>query len=514
MRDGFLGLNRLGRPEQAGPETPAVAVSAAMAMAQEHWAEAMGARLTSWDEADREVVSAQAQDAAIRAGQDFTARFAARVFSSAFWSGLAFAAVIGVVLWAGRIPSRHGPAATTAAAYLVMALVAAQPFRSELRRILGNLELISVAAGRNFLRLYIPALAAAAVLYCLTSISAFNSAARPHVSAIFYVQEFGAYVAVAVLGFLVSYLALAYGHAYALGSQSPNATIMWAGTLAATAVTAWWPGTRLPSPGNRYLDSGVLRLLGCTVTMGDLSRAAALPDARVVKSVILDLELAAAAVEQYAVSRVPRTDTATRRLARLDGLRLARVIRGTKAAVAGAIHPRDYAVPAGTLAGFLLAWARPGQPGPAEPASDAPPAPGQSWWRRLLPRLWSAVLLAAGGTFLPLLPFYDNDRAAAAGLRYALLTAAILALTAQGSPAADIIQRNLERSLPGQGGSLASPGKWPGPTTSRLIACWGPGSSYCRGVAFPPVTSGSEQADESRADCPGPWLAVLASPLC
>lgn len=453
MRDRLLGLSRSGRAGQADPETSAGAVSAAVATAQEHWAKTMGARLTSLEEADREVVSAQVKEAAIRAGLDFTARFAARIFSSAFWSGVVFAAVIGVVLWGGRIPSRHGPAATAAAAYLVIVLVAAPPCRGQFRRVLSDLDRISAAAPRNFLKLYLPVLAAAAVVYCLVNISSFKSPAKPHVSAVFYVQEFGAYVVVAVLGSLVAYLALAYSYAGALGRPWSNEAIGRAGTLAATAITAWRPAARPLPAGNRYLDSGVLRLLGCTVTIGELSRAQTLPNSRVVTSAILDLELAAADIEQYAVSRVPRTDTATRRLARLDGLRLASVIRDTKAGVARAIHPRDYTAPASTLTGFLLAWARPGQPGLRDMTSGDPPDPEESWWRRLASRIWSAVLLTAGGAFLPLLPFYDNDRAAAAGLRYALLTAAVLTLTAQGSPAADIIQRNLERTLPGQVGS-------------------------------------------------------------
>ena len=66
------------------------------------------------------------------------------------------------------------------------------------------------------------------------------------------------------------------------------------------------------------------------------------------------------------------------------------------------------------------------------------------------------MLLAAGGIFLPLLPIYDNDHGAAAGLRYALLTAAVLSLAAQGSPVTDIIERNLEKTIPG-GASQASP---------------------------------------------------------
>ena len=73
-------------------------------------------------------------------------------------------------------------------------------------------------------------------------------------------------------------------------------------------------------------------------------------------------------------------------------------------------------------------------------------------WQRAVGRIWNAVLLAAAAIFLPLLPIYNNNHAAAAGLRYALFTAAVLALAAQGSPASDTIQGALEKTLPGKAG--------------------------------------------------------------
>ena len=452
MRDWFPGLNGPGRRVSPPAVASPITVSAAVTAAQERWAAAMGTRLTGVEPSEREVISEQLKHAGSRAGLDFTVRFAERAFSSAFWSGVVFASAIGVVLWGARIPSRHA-AATTAAAYLVIVLVAAPPCRSHTRRILNTLGRISGDARRNFLKVYLPALAAAAILYCIANTSAFNSAASPQDSFVFYLQEFGAFAIVTVLGFGIAYLALAYSCASALGEPLSNETIGWAGALAATAFTIWRPVMRDSlGDGNRYLDSGVLRVLSCAVTISELGGGQALPDSRAIKSVIFDLELAAADIQQYAVSRVPRTDTATRRLAHLDGLRLASVIRDTKAPVARAVHPRDYATAASTLTDFLQAWARPGQHDFADKAQGDPAVSRYPWLRRAAARVWSAVLLAAGGIFLPLLPIYSHDHAAAGGLRYALLTAAVLALAAQGSPATDIIERNLEKTLPGQAG--------------------------------------------------------------
>lgn len=139
-------------------------------------------------------------------------------------------------------------------------------------------------------------------------------------------------------------------------------------------------------------------------------------------------------LEQYAVDGVPRFDAATRHLVHQDGALLASMIRSAKAPVARAVHPCNYTTVAAILIRFLLAWAH------SEP-SDFTAAMGSNastrqmpLWRRLVGWIWSAVLLAAAAVGLPLLPIYNDNHAAAAGLRYALLTAAVLALAAQGSP--------------------------------------------------------------------------------
>jgi hypothetical protein len=269
---------------------------------------------------------------------------------------------------------------------------------------------------------------------------------------LYYVHEFTAFTAVTALGFMIAYLTLAYAYASALQKPGSSETLSWAGTLAASAITACFPVARnSPSPaGNPCLDSGLLRLLDCTVTIDELGKAHHLADSRTVKSVILNVELAAADIEQYAVSRVPRFDTTTRRLARQDGVHLASVIRDAKAPIARAVHPRNYTTVAAALAGFLLVWARPDQSGLATMITGDASTSRTPLWQRIAGRIWNAVLLAAGGIFLPLLPIYHGDPAAAAGLRYALFTAAVLALATQGAPASDIIQRNLEKVLPGQ----------------------------------------------------------------
>ena len=345
------------RPRDVTSLTAAVvpaSVFTAAAAAQERWVEAGARELTCLEEADREIVTAQLKTAGIRAGLDWTTRFAARVSSFALWSGLVFAAVIGAALWASRIPSLHAAAAITAAAYLVIVVVAFPVCRRQARRILDHFSRVSVEAPRDFLVLYISVLAGAAILFSIVNASAFNIATIRHVSSFYYLDEFAAFIVVTALGFVLAYLLLAYACANALQKSEASQTLSWAGTLAATAVSAWFPALRRsPAPaGNPHLDSGLLRLLGCTITIDRMGRGQLLSDPRTVRTVILSLELAAADLEQYAVDRVPRFDTMTRRLVRQDGALLASVIRSAKAPVARAFHPCNYTTVAATLAGF------------------------------------------------------------------------------------------------------------------------------------------------------------------
>jgi hypothetical protein len=432
--------------------TSPIGIHAAAAAAQERWVEAETARMTSLKQADRELTATQLKCAGARVGFDWTVFFATKVSGFAFWSGVVFASVIGVALWAAKIPSQHAPAATTAAAYFLIVMVAAPVCRRQARRILSHLNRISKEAPHNFLMLYFLILTAAVILYSAVNVSAFDSTAVQSTSFSYYVYEFTAFAAVTTLGFMIAYLALAYAYASALQKAGASETLSWAMTLAASAITAWLPAARSSPPpaGNPCLDSGLLRLLDCTVTIDELGKAHHLADSRTVRSVILNVELAAADIEQYAVSRVPRFDTTTRRLARQDGVHLASVIRNAKAPIAGAVHPGNYTAAAAALAGFLLVWARPEQSDLTTIMSGDANTSRTPLWRRIAGRVWNAVLLAAGGIFLPFLPIYHGDHAAAAGLRYALFTAAVLALATRGAPASDIIQRNLEKVLSDQ----------------------------------------------------------------
>jgi succinate dehydrogenase/fumarate reductase cytochrome b subunit len=316
------------------------------------------------------------------------------------------------------IPSRHAPAAATAAAYLMILAVALPVCWSQARQTVNHLQRISGRAPREFLTMYVLVLAVAAVLFGVVNKSAFNPAPSLHPTPLYYAGEFAAFSAVTALGFVLSYLVMAYAYADALQEPGAHSSLSWAGTLAATAATGWLRGLRRsPAPaGNRYLDSGLLRLLGCAATIDMLGQEQSLAGPQTVRSVILTLELAAADIEQYAVDGVPRLDAATRRRARQDGVQLASVIRDAKAPVAHAVHPRNYLAVAIDLAGFLLAWARSDKSDFTTLTNNDAAVARVALWRRAASRVWNAALLAAAGVVLPLLPIYKTDHAAAAGL--------------------------------------------------------------------------------------------------
>jgi hypothetical protein len=428
-----------------------ISVFAAAVAAQERWVETETARLTGLDQCSRELIAAQLKPAATRSAADWTIRFVAHVSRFALSGGLVFASVIGAALWATRIPGRQVPAATTAAAYLVIAVVTLPVCRGQARRILLQLDRISNKASRDFLKLYSFAMATAALLYSIVNASAFKTATSRQEPSLFYVREFVAFAEVSALGWLLAYLVTAYGYASALRKSAGGQGLSWAQALAATAVTAWLPSARtsLAPVGNPRLDSTLLRLLGSAASIDGLGRRECLASARTVRSVILDLELAAADIEQYAVERVPRSDILTRRIARQDGVRLASAIRDAKAPLARALCPRDYTAAAARLVGLLQAWADPGRSDLTTIIGDDAGVRRIALWQRVVGRIWNSVLLAVAATVLPLLPIYNDDHAAAAGLRYALLTAAVLSIATHSAPAADIIERNVEGTLPG-----------------------------------------------------------------
>jgi len=294
-------------------------------------------------------------------------------------------------------------------------------------------------------------MAIAALLYSIVNASAFKMPASRQEPPVFYVIEFVAFAVVAAVGWLLAYLVTAYAYASALQKSAGRQALSWTEMLAATTTTAWLPAARtsLAAAGNSRIDSALLRLLSSAVSIDALGRGQYLANARAVRSAILDLELAAADMQQYAVDRVPRSDTVTRRIARQDGVRLASAIRDAKAPLARAIHPRDYTVVAARLAGLLKMWADSGQDDLTTMIGGDSSVVGEiSRWRRVTSRIWNAVLLTTAAIVLPLLPIYNNDHAAAAGLRYALITAAILSVLTNGVPAADTIQRNIEGTLP------------------------------------------------------------------
>jgi len=425
-------------------------VRSAVTAAEKRWAEVAVGQLACLEEADRDLVTTLTQASSTREGVEWGTRFATRIAGFTVWSGLVFASAIGTVRWTTEIPVLGWSAGAVAAAYLIALAVALPAWWAKGRSAWSHFDRVNARARSSFLVPYAAFLLTMAILYGVVNAFAFHPTPADSVHPQFYLHEFGAFAAVTGLGSLLTYLVIAYAYGVALETACGIQAVNSAATLAATAVSAWLPtGGRSPSLSeNARLDSGLLRLLGCAATLDLLARRQEPLRTSSLRSVIGGLELAAADFEMYAVDRVPRADFTTRRTARMRGTQLAAILRDAKVSIACAADPRDLAAVAADLADFLLMWARHQGINVAMAATDTPTV-SIPLWSRAVSRFWKAALILAAAVALPLV-LYHGHQAAAAGLRSALIIAAVMTLATGSVPSWDSIDK-IERTLPGSG---------------------------------------------------------------
>jgi len=412
---------------------------------EETWAATTVAQLSHLPESDRKLVRAHLKAAGARSGQDWAVQFAGRVGGFVLLSAILFASAIGAVAWSGRVSSERSAAAITAASYLVIALVALPGLLRRGYWISDHFNRIRPDAFKRFLRYYIPVLAIMGLVYIIANTRAFNGKSAARTEASFYLAEFIAFATVTALGFVIAYLATVSLYAASLNAPASPKVLLWAAELTMTIVTGLLVTRRTRNVGgNIHLDSGMLRLLNCAVTMEDLAKEPVPAPAHVIKELILRLEIAARDLEVYAVRRVPRLDIATRRITAEDGTRLASIIRCRKASLALAITPCVYTEVASTITRVLLAWSRAESADLEAMVRSAPTVERASVARRLASRVWQALLLAAAGVVLPFLPIYTANPQAGADARYALITAAVVALATGSVPVWDTIEKSLQ----------------------------------------------------------------------
>ena len=346
-------------------------------------------------------------------------RFARHVAQFALWSGLLFASSIGAVVWAIGVPDRNAPAAETAAAYSLIAVSSLFGVRAEGQRFLDQLRRLPTTAsdrGRAFVASYTAVFLLAALVYGGLVEARLHRAASTHLLLFSLGDEFGAFLLVAAFGVAIAYVISALAYADAIGPRTARQTMLWPLQLFASRPTP------SPSRENVRLDSAMLSLLEAA------TRTAGIPSRRETISIIGLLERSAADAERYALARVPRLDRATRSLAHKEGAKLAGLIRATKLPLACAIHRTDYEDAVAAMTSVLRAWSEQTGKGLATLVDAAPTLERRPFWRRVGGQVWNAVLLAAAGIALPLLPAYSHEQAAAQGVRYSLLTAAVFAL--------------------------------------------------------------------------------------
>ncbi len=363
-------------------------------------------------------------------------RFVHHIARFALWSGLLFASSIGAVVWAIGVPDRNAPAAETAAAYSLIAVSSLFGARAEGQRFLDHLRRLPTPGpdrGKAFVASYIAVFLLAAIVYGGLVEERLHRAASTHLLLFSLGDEFGAFLLVAAFGVAIAYVICALAYADAIGPRTARQMMLWPLLLFASRTTP------PPSPANLRLNSAMLRLLEAA------SRTAGNPSQSETVSIIGLLERSAADAERYALARVPFLDPATRSLAHKEGAKLAGLIRATKLPLACAIHQTDYEEAAAAMTRVLRAWSEQTGKGLATLVDAAPTLERRPLWRRVGGQVWNAVLLAAAGIALPLLPAYSHEQAAAQGVRYSLLTAAIFALATGKVTAWDSVSSGLAR---------------------------------------------------------------------
>jgi hypothetical protein len=192
------------------------------------------------------------------------------------------------------------------------------------------------------------------------------------------------------------------------------------------------------------LDRTGTRLVAVSALIHDLSKNSDDIGFREVRTLVAELEILARDAAQFAVSRVPWWDRATRHAALQEGLRLAALIRAHKHCLVTAITGDDFEDVAKSLTGGAQAWANGDLAAMLHGSPDIRPA---RWGMSLLKRLAPALLLAVLGVVLPLVPPLSHIAQAGDSFRIAIFVAAALTLASSTSQTSDLVRTAVERTL-------------------------------------------------------------------
>lgn len=438
---------------------PKSTLSQAATSAQLDWVERNIDALGFLAPADRSALSERAGMAARNSAAGLARRFPGTALPVVLWGGALTASVIGAAVWSAQIPAQHGKAATTAAAYGVVALSAAAGIALNSRGLLDDLSRFGSQGKKTFLSLWPGLLAVFAVVYGFVDGHAIARALRRHAHHQFTVTgEFAAFAELTAVGVVLGLLIAAASQTDALGRAGGGASLAWTGRMALGLADR---GDSAIRRRGHALDEPMLGLLNAAAGAARIGDGSLPDEYATVRGLISGLEVAAARAQGFASRRVPMLDFTTRVEADRDGARLASLIRGFKAPLARATRPADFTAAAATMADLLLAWADDRGQGLGAALDKAPDVRRPNVWQRLRGRVGNAVLLAAAGVALPELPIYAHDPAAAMGARYTLLTAAVFALVTGGAPAWDTIGSVLDKAVGGEGGGGEAGGEKP-----------------------------------------------------
>jgi len=165
---------------------------------------------------------------------------------------------------------------------------------------------------------------------------------------------------------------------------------------------------------------------------------------RNISSLISELEIAAQQAERFALRGSPWSDPELRHQTRTVGIQMASVIRSHKLVLAQAVGPNDIRKVTTSLSAGLDAWMRQDL---HTLIANSPEVATRETIRRLIRRLWPAVVLATLGVTLPALSIFERSPGAAQNLRATLLIAAVVTLATGSTSVSSQVNAIVDKSL-------------------------------------------------------------------
>ncbi|MFD4394471.1 hypothetical protein [Kitasatospora sp. NPDC058478] len=216
------------------------------------------------------------------------------------------------------------------------------------------------------------------------------------------------------------------------------------------ALPRWWrirkARRRLPQANIDVVILGLLRVAGKVARSNQRNLW---KNKRHVGSILREIETIAWAVEFKSpfLDLTPREDREVRAHVRIEGAKLAAVIRSHKIPLAMALDFSTFSKVEASLCQAFVAWVDKDWGGLT---ANAPEISVPRRWFSIWQRLWPSAVLASFAFALPMIPQIASS-GASSSIRISLIVAAALSIATGGIPVADRVQDAVSKSLAWRG---------------------------------------------------------------